>query len=230
MRHRVRGRKLGRNASHRKAMFRNMASSFIKTLAEYDDEDPLRPYNPGRIITTVPKAKELRPYIEKLITLAKSALPHKAAAAELAPTAERNSSEWLSWRKSAAWQEWAQATAPALALQRRAFSILRDQEAVRILFDVLAPRFADRPGGYTRVVTLAKVRLGDSGKQAMIEFVGDPETDRPGKTRQAEMPVVADEEPTKTPAAETAEEKSVDAPEPEAAADEATDSAEEKSD
>ena len=73
MRHRVRGRKLGRNASHRKAMFRNMAVSLIKTV-RVDEEDPDRPRVAGRIVTTVPKAKELRPFIEKLITLAKKAM------------------------------------------------------------------------------------------------------------------------------------------------------------
>ncbi|MCL4163363.1 UNVERIFIED_CONTAM: hypothetical protein GTU68_027654, partial [Idotea baltica] len=73
MRHRMSGRKLGRNASHRKAMFKNMAASFIRTI---------------RIVTTVPKAKELRPFVEKLITLAKKALPHQAKAAEFATNAE----------------------------------------------------------------------------------------------------------------------------------------------
>ena len=76
MRHRLRGRKLGRNASHRKAMFRNMAASLIKTV-RVDEDDPLRPRVAGRIVTTVPKAKELRPFVEKLITLGKKAVAHE---------------------------------------------------------------------------------------------------------------------------------------------------------
>lgn len=189
MRHRIRGRKLGRNASHRKAMFRNMACSFIKTV-RVDDEDPFRAKVPGRIVTTVPKAKELRPFVEKLVTLAKKAAAHESAAAEFATDAERNTDAYQSWRKSDAWQKWSAAISPAVALRRRAFSMLRDKEAVSILFDELAERFADRDGGYTRIVRLAAVRLGDSGAQAMIEFVG--ERDRV-KSKKRAAPVVEDE-------------------------------------
>ena len=105
MRHRVRGRKLGRNASHRKAMFRNMAASFIKTV-RVDEDDPDRPNVPGRIVTTVPKAKELRPFVEKLITLAKKAAAHEQAAAEFATDADRNTDAYAEWRKSDKWQKW----------------------------------------------------------------------------------------------------------------------------
>src|SRR3989337_2638749 len=98
MRHRVKGRKLGRNASHRKAMFRNMACSLIKSV-RVDEEDTTGPQVPGRIITTVAKAKELRPKIEKLITLARKALEHQERAEEHETSAERNSSEWKTWRE-----------------------------------------------------------------------------------------------------------------------------------
>ena len=189
MRHRVRGRKLGRNASHRKAMFRNMAVSLIKTV-RVDEEDPDRPRVAGRIVTTVPKAKELRPFIEKLITLAKKAAVHESAAAEYATDADRNSEEYQQWRKSDRWQQWSQKISPAVALRRRAFSMLRDRDAVSILFDELAERFADREGGYTRIVRLAEVRLGDAGAQALIEFVG--ERDREKAKRRA-APVVEEE-------------------------------------
>lgn len=194
MRHKMRGRKLGRNHSHRRAMFRNMAASLIKTVAA-DEEDPEAPRVPGRIVTTVAKAKELRPYVEKLVTLAKKALPHTRAAAEYATTAEPRSDAYKTWRQSDEWQQWNQAIAPATALRRRAFSQLRDKEAVEILFDVLGERFEERPGGYTRVVRLAKVRLGDAGERAMIEFVG--ENDRT-KTRRRVAPVVAPEESTES--------------------------------
>lgn len=195
MRHRVRGRKLGRNASHRKAMFRNMATSLIRSV-RVDEDDPNRPRVPGRIVTTVAKAKELRPFVEKLVTLARRAAAHEAAAADHATAADRNTDEWKTWRQSDEWQKWANALAPAVSLRRRAYSMLRDNEAVDILFDELAERFADRAGGYTRVVRLAKVRLGDAGQQALVEFVGERDRVR---SRRRTAPVVSDEDDTTTP-------------------------------
>jgi large subunit ribosomal protein L17 len=117
MRHKIAGRKLGRTTSHRIAMTRNMAVSLI----EHE-----------RIITTLPKAKNLRPVVEKLVTLSKEASLHN---------------------------------------RRQAFAELRSDSAVTKLFDVLGPRFKARPGGYCRILKLAKPRLGDNGDRAMIEFV-----------------------------------------------------------
>ena len=117
MRHKVYGRKLGRTTAHRIAMTRNQAVSLI----EHE-----------RITTTEAKAKNLRPFVERLVTLAKE---------------------------------------PTLHNRRRAFSKLRSDDAVTKLFDVLGPRFQERQGGYTRVLKLAKPRLGDAGARAMIEFV-----------------------------------------------------------
>lgn len=220
MRHRMRGRKLGRNASHRKAMFRNMAVSLIKTV-RIDEEADNAPKVSGRITTTVPKAKELRPFIEKLVTLAKKAQPHIENAAQYATSAEKNSSEWKTWRESEQWNQWNQTLAPALSYRRRAFAELRDNEAVDILFNELAERFAERTGGYTRIVRLATVRLGDAGAQAIIEFVGERDRVKPTRrsetlgsaaTEEATEEAPADEE---APAEETAETES------EAAADEA---------
>lgn len=202
MRHRVRGRKLGRNASHRKAMFRNMAASLIKTLRS-DEDDPTRPKVAGRIVTTVPKAKELRPFIEKLITLGKRAVEHDERAAQFAATADRNTPEWKAWRESDKWQQWSAAVAPSVTLRRKAFSLLRDKEAVNILFNELTERFADRSGGYTRVVQLPQVRLGDSGKQALIEFVGV--NDRK-KTKKATAVATTDSLPVKDEPTAAAEE------------------------
>jgi large subunit ribosomal protein L17 len=185
----MRGRKLGRNASHRKAMFRNMATSLIRSV-RVDEDDPTRPRVPGRIVTTVPKAKELRPFVEKLVTMARRAAIHEAAAAEFNTTAERNTDEWRSWRQSDKWRQWADTVAPAVALRRRAFSMLRDIEAVDVLFDEIAERFEERSGGYTRIVRLAKVRLGDAGQRALIEFVGERDRVR---SRRRTAPVVSDE-------------------------------------
>lgn len=117
MRHRVKGNQLSRTSSHRNAMIKNMAVSLIVH---------------ERIITTVPKAKNLRPFVEKLITLAGESSVHR---------------------------------------RRLAFARLRDRQAVSKLFEVLGPRFKERPGGYTRILKLAKPRLGDNGQRAMIEFV-----------------------------------------------------------
>lgn len=191
----MKGRKLGRNASHRKAMFRNMATSLIKTLDPAEDVEN-RPKVAGRIITTVPKAKELRPRIEKLITLAKKAAIHEQRAQEFATDSEKGSDNWKEWRNSERWQAWTQAMAPAVALRRRAFANLRDRQAVDILFTDLAERFVDRNGGYTRVVKLATVRLGDAGQQALIEFVGENDRGKTSKKGSLAVKDEASEEPT----------------------------------
>lgn len=186
MRHLVAGRKLGRNASHRKAMFRNMAVSLIKTVRIQEGELG-QPKVAGRIVTTVPKAKELRPMIEKLITLARKARKITLDAAQYQTDAERGTDAWKAWRDSEKGKNWVKATSPALTMRRRAFADLRDDSAVEILFEDLAAKFQDRTGGYTRVVRLARVRLGDAGEQALIEFVG---TNDRVKSRKRKAPVV----------------------------------------
>jgi ribosomal protein L17 len=116
MRHGVAHRKLGRTSSHRTAMFRNMAAALIKH---------------EQITTTLPKAKELRPYVEKLVTLAKHG---------------------------------------GLSNRRLAQARLMDEVQLAKLFDVLATRYADRQGGYIRVIK-AGVRRSDATPMAVIEFV-----------------------------------------------------------
>ncbi len=220
MRHRVKGRKLGRNSSHRKAMFRNMACSLIKSVVPDEDAENT-PKHPGRIVTTLQKAKSLRPMVEKCITLARRAQPHLEKAQEFGTSAERNSSEWKTWRDSDQWQEWTAAMAPALSLRRRLFSELRDNEAVEILMSELGPRYIDRDGGYTRVVKLATVRLGDSGEQALIEFVGDDRDRQRTSTRTSAAPVVSDtEEPEASSDEETNEAETTEEPTAEAEATE----------
>ncbi len=93
-------------------------------------------------------------------------------AEKLGTTAARNSDAWKTWRKSDKYQQWNQAIAPVVVARRRAMQLLGDKQAVRILFAEVAPRFVDRPGGYTRVLRLAKPRLGDAGTRAILEFVG----------------------------------------------------------
>jgi large subunit ribosomal protein L17 len=191
MRHQKAGRHLNRTPSHRRALFRNQLCSLILSLREWPDEKvPGKPKVRGRIVTTVAKAKELRPLMEKLITLAKKSQAHEDAAEQFATSADRNTPAWKEWRKSDRWKQWNQAIAPAVALRRRAFAALRDKDAVRILFKDLAPRFRDRAGGYTRVVRLSTYRLGDAGPQALLEFVG--ENDRV-KARRRVAPVVSND-------------------------------------
>ena len=171
MRHRRKGRTLGRSPSHQRAMLRNLASSLFLTERDAELEDNA-PKVKGRVITTVQKAKEVRPLVERCITLARRAQAAQAAADGFGTTAERNSAEWKTWRESDKYKDWNKAIAPVVVARRRCLQLLGDKQAVRILFAEVAPRFADRDGGYTRVLRLAKPRLGDAGTRAIIEFVG----------------------------------------------------------
>lgn len=200
MRHRRKGRVLGRSPSHRKALFKNMASALFLTErdAELDDNAPKVK---GRITTTLHKAKEVRPLVERCITIAKKAIAAEEAAQQYATDAERGSDEWQQWRKSDNWRKWVETRAPAIAARRRVLQLIGDKQAMSILFEEIAPRFVDRPGGYTRVVRLATPRLGDAGERAILELVGN--NDR--VSRKAERPSFADESPADEQSSETAE-------------------------
>ncbi len=117
MRHGMVNRKLGRTSGHRLALFRNQLASLI------DKE---------RIVTTLPKAKELRPQIERLVTLGRNDSIHA---------------------------------------RRQAARIVADDNLISKLFGTLGPRFANTPGGYTRIIKLGP-RRGDSAEMAILEFVG----------------------------------------------------------
>ena len=123
MRHGNTGRKLNRSSSHRKAMFANLAASLIRH---------------EQIVTTLPKAKELKPIVDRLVTLSKRGDIHA---------------------------------------RRLAVARIRDEDAVKKLFDTLGPRYGSRAGGYTRVLK-AGFRYGDSAPMAVIELV---ERDREAK-------------------------------------------------
>ena len=206
MRHRNLGRKLGRNPNHQRALKRMLATSLILTEATAEDYDnynynvgktgkQIRTVKPdakiqGRIITTLPKAKEVRPMVEKLVTLAKSVIEDQKAADALDFTGDRKSDAWKAWRNSEKHAQWVAAIAPVVAARRRAYDILRDKIAVAILFDKIAPRYVERPGGYTRILKLATPRLGDAGERAILEFVGRNEGAFERNKVQAQQPVV----------------------------------------
>jgi large subunit ribosomal protein L17 len=129
MRHRVAHRKLGRVTEHRIALLRNQATNLLRH---------------EHLTTTVPKAKELRPFVERLITLAKRGV---ASAADGAKNGR------------------------VLHARRLIMHDVQDGEVVTKLFDTIAPRFAARPGGYTRLLRIG-FRRGDSAELAQVELVG----------------------------------------------------------
>ncbi|MGE0887664.1 MAG: 50S ribosomal protein L17 [Blastocatellales bacterium] len=147
MRHLVAHRKLGRTSSHRKALLRNLCTSLVMS---------------ERIITTLPKAKELRPYAEKVITLgrrarAASQAGDEAGAVHLIRQAAKSFFPGNSGVDSKQHNQQAERTAGVAALKK--------------VTGELAERFADRPGGYTRIFKLGP-RKGDGAEMALIEFVG----------------------------------------------------------
>ena len=148
MRHAVAHRKLGRVTEHRIALLRNQAQALLRH---------------ERIETTLPKAKELRPYVERIISIAKRSLVGQGTDEE--KRVRRMTAERLVARDVA------------------------DAKVVTKLFDTIAPRFAERPGGYTRLLKLGH-RRGDAAEVAQIELVGseyDPNASAPDAT-EAEEP------------------------------------------
>jgi large subunit ribosomal protein L17 len=204
-------------------MLRNLASSLILTErdAELDDNAPKVK---GRVTTTLHKAKEVRPLVERCITIARRSLKHQENAEQFATNAERGSAEWKQWRSSDEWQKWCHAISPTVAARRRCVQLLGDKQAVQLLFDEIAPRFADRDGGYTRILRVAQPRLGDAGIQAIIEFVGvrDRETVRSEKPSFGDDTAADAEDQNDEVAAESEEEVTDESSEPETAADDAS--------
>jgi large subunit ribosomal protein L17 len=178
MRHRRKGRVLGRSPSHQRALLRNLASALFLTEREPEEDEENPPKVKGRIVTTIQKAKEARPVVERAVTVAIRSLKHSENAQAYSPPLGdngkpvRNSEPFIAWRKSADYPKWRQAMAPVVKARRRVFALLRDNQATRLCFEAVAPRFVGRPGGYTRIVRLAQPRLGDAGTRAILEFVG----------------------------------------------------------
>lgn len=183
MRHRRKGRVLGRSPSHQRALLRNLASALMLTEREFEADEPGAAKVRGRIVTTLAKAKEVRPLVERCVTIAKHGLAASRKAAEHGTTAQRDSAAWKQWRSGEQWRQWARAMAPAVKARRRVVQLLGDKQAARIVFETIAPRFVDRPGGYTRILKLATPRLGDAGPRAILEFVGAEASARPQQPR-----------------------------------------------
>lgn len=136
MRHRVAYRKLGRVTEHRLSMLRNQATSLLR----YE-----------HLTTTVPRARELRPFVERLITIAKRGLFGRGEEATGSNQSQENGR--------------------ALHARRLVMQDLQDRQVVTKLFDTLAPRFQERPGGYTRLLRLG-LRKGDRAEIAQVELIG----------------------------------------------------------
>jgi large subunit ribosomal protein L17 len=201
-------------------MLRNLASALFLTERDAEFEENA-PKHKGRITTTLHKAKEVRPLVERCITIARKSLEHSRQAEQYASGGDReeNASAYKEWRQSDQWTQWANARAPVVAARRRALQLLGDKQAVEILFDEIAPRFEDRPGGYTRILKLVKPRLGDGGLQAILEFVG--ENDR--VTTKSEKPSFGDDDDSAADDSPASEEQAEDD-----SADEGADEAQEE--
>jgi large subunit ribosomal protein L17 len=167
---------------------RNLAAAIFLTERNAEDDENA-PKIKGRIVTTMQKAKEVRPVVERCITIAIRSMKHTEAAQPYAPPTEtdgsidRTGDTYREWKKGADAKKYRKLIAPVIAARRRVFSILRDRLATRICFADVAPRFVGRQGGYTRVLRLAKPRLGDAGTRAILEFVG--RNDRTGQAAPA---------------------------------------------
>ena len=208
MRHRNAGRKFGRNPKHQRALQRALACSLFLTERDTFNE-PGDPKVTGRMITTIEKAKEVRPLVERCITIARRALPAMRAANALLPSADFGTPEYKAWRKSEQGAVWCQTVAPVVAARRNVLQLLHNKEVVGIIFEKLAERFADRPGGYTRILRLATPRLGDGGTRAILEFVGkndrvSTKSAKPAFDTEAPTTAVSEETTTDAVADETA--------------------------
>ncbi|RMH13907.1 MAG: 50S ribosomal protein L17 [Planctomycetota bacterium] len=173
MRHRKSGYKLNRTTAHRQAMLRNMAASLFEH---------------GQITTTLPKAKALQPFVEKIITRAKRNNLHARRLVESMLGGDRNAFAWSFIAKDATdaereaieekrdFVEGFFDIPPAESVQRNRYGELRRApKLIKHIFENVAPRFEDRNGGYTRIVKLGRHRIGDAAELCVIQFVGNEE-------------------------------------------------------
>ncbi len=173
MRHRKAGFKLGRTTAHREAMLRNMAASLFEH---------------GQITTTIPKAKALQPFVEKIITKAKRGDMHARRRVISMLGGDRHAFAWSYIAKNATEEQREKVEEqrefvegffdiPEVeTIERNRYGELRKApKLVRHIFENVAPRFEDRAGGYTRIVRIGRHRLGDAAELCVIQFVGNEE-------------------------------------------------------
>ena len=198
MRHRKRGRHLNRNAAHRRSLFRNLSRALITHES---------------IVTTLPKAKELRPFVEKLITLAKKANAAVAAAAGKDEAEQKKAKlQALHYRRMAMAQL---GPTHGTAIWNKDEEVVEDplntstkksaDTVLKKLFRELGPRYADRPGGYTRIMKQHYRRLGDAGSTAVVELLKAGEKKVQVKAKQPLAPTAPAPAPAPVVAAGTTE-------------------------
>jgi len=173
MRHGKAGSKLGRTTAHRTATLRNLAASLLEH---------------GQIVTTLPRAKAVQPFVEKLITSAKKGGLHCRRQVIAKLGWDRHGFEWLYLPKNADESEIAHVNEIADRAKKyfdipKSGEVERDRygdlrkapKLVKHIFDNVVPRFRDRAGGYTRIIKLGRHRIGDGGEQVVLQFVGAEE-------------------------------------------------------
>lgn len=173
MRHRRAGYRLGRTTAHRTSTLRHLAAGLFEH---------------GQIVTTIPKAKAVQPMVEKIITLAKRADLHARRMVIARMGGDRRGFSWLYLPKNAGDAEKDHVNAmreqagqffdlpEGSAVERNRYGELRKApRLVKHIFEHVAPRFRDRPGGYTRIIKLGRRRLGDGGEMCVLQFVGAEE-------------------------------------------------------
>ncbi len=171
MRHRKAGFKLNRTTAHRQAMLRNMAASLFEH---------------GQIVTTIPKAKALQPFVEKIVTKARKGDLHSRRQVISMLGGDRRAFAWMFLPKNPTDAEREQVSKlreraegyfdvpDSSEVERNRYGELRKApKLVKHIFENVAPRFSDRPGGYTRIVKLGYRRLGDATPLCVIQFVGN---------------------------------------------------------
>jgi large subunit ribosomal protein L17 len=173
MRHGKAGYKLGRTSTHREATLRNLAASLFEH---------------GQITTTIPRAKAVQPFIEKIVTKAKEGTLHARRQIIAKMGWDRPAFEWLYLPKTATDQEKAHVeymrsrsakffdVPTSDKVERNRYGELRKApKLAKHIFESVAPRFKDRNGGYTRIVKLGMHRIGDGGELCVLQFVGAEE-------------------------------------------------------
>ena len=173
MRHRKAGFKLNRTSAHRKAMLRNLAAGLFEH---------------GQITTTIPKAKAVQPFVEKIVTKAKRGDLHSRRQVIALLGGDRRGFDWLYLPKNASDQEkdhvqsmreraegFFDVPASEQVERNRYGNLRKAPRLVKHIFENVATRFADRPGGYTRIVRIGYNRLGDGTELCVIQFVGNEE-------------------------------------------------------